>query len=68
MKWYSIKKYKPILDLPCLIITDKHKIQYARYGYHEESQLHGWIIQETSHIVTNYVTHFAIADPVEVEE
>jgi hypothetical protein len=67
MKWYSVKKYKPIPDAMCLILFEDNQYEVARFGYHEKTNQDGFLDIENDYLCCN-VTHFSIIEPVEIEE
>lgn len=66
MKWYSVKKYVPATDYNKYIVRSatSHACLYeARYEVFPGK----WINIENNEEL-KYVTHFAIIEPVEIEE
>jgi len=62
MKWYSVKKYKPVSGRIYFVVDTYGILWLARYfadcEWHEE-EYNGTIL---------YITHFCVPDPVEIEE
>ncbi len=72
MKWYSVKKYNPPMDVTCLIFTVNNYFylgklisgdDYSQWAVDYYCMKHG----EDSETIYG-VTHFCILDPIEVEE
>ena len=75
MKWYSIKKHKQPLNVPCLINSSSNYgmvfmvAKYQRYNnVNEKSYCHWWFTEDSSDYTAENVTHFLIIDPIEIEE
>ena len=74
MRWYSIKKYMPRHDMGlCLVSTDGNGATHeylARFSYDEVNDCMAWFHEDTfpSDNPIQGVTHFAIIEPLEIEE
>lgn len=72
MKWYSVKKYKPPMQVICLIFTLNNYFYLGRLLDDEDFSV--WCVDSEcnecgSQVMTvPNVTHFAIIEPVEIEE
>lgn len=67
MKWYSVKKYRPIKSSMCLVLFEENQYEVARFGYHAKTEQYGFLNIENDFLCSN-ATHFAIIEPVEIEE
>ncbi len=73
MKWYSVKKYTPHVSTDCLIFTENNHTYVARLESKDTPDI--WIhdyhcdeCENSSHEKIFGVTHFALIEPVEIEE
>jgi hypothetical protein len=73
MKWYSVKKYKPMTSTTCLIFTENNICYAARLESIDTPDV--WIhdyycedCQESSYEKIYGVTHFCVPDPVEIDD
>ena len=62
MKWYSVKKYKPSLNIGTYFVITKDGQLWTADWYHNR-----WKSDSEDEEICG-VTHFCIPDPVEVEE
>ena len=73
MKWYSVKKFSPPISTYCLIFTENNYTYVARleskntpniwiHDYHCEK------CENSAYEKIFGITHFAIIEPVEIEE
>lgn len=64
MKWYSVKKYKPPFGSFLLLVAIKN------WGYRLASfdEPNFWYDNDDCPIPIEDITHFAVFDPVEIEE
>lgn len=75
MRWYSVKTYRPPMNLSIFVITAKGNVWVARYtGECEPADLNrpfidlDFIFSSAENGVSiRKVTHFCIPDPVEIE-
>ena len=70
MRWYSVKKYKPIHHCICTLVTLKNKkgISFLALAEYDFDKWVDWEHKEPIEFDGHKVTHFLIADPIEIEE
>lgn len=73
MKWYSVKKYFPPISTDCLIFTENNVFFVAFLENKDipDIWIHDYYCEDCKQ--SKYekifgVTHFALIDPVEIEE
>jgi len=67
MTWYSIRKYCPIIGSPYLVRMKSQVACVAIYRMTLGLNYAQWE-DEGAHDITMDVTHFALIEPVEIEE
>lgn len=68
MKWYSVKTHIPPHNGgECLVATDDRDLFLATYKYYDESDDYLWIADIDGEPL-NSVTHFAIINPIPLDE
>ncbi len=71
MRWYSIKKYIPPMEVICFIFTENNYIYAAKLIDSGSSDI--WAIENTTEEGGTYtekiygITHFCIPEPIEIE-
>lgn len=73
MKWYSVKKYSPPISTHCLIFTENNYSYVCRLESKDTPDV--WIhdyhcdeCDDSKYEEICGVTHFAIIEPIEIEE
>lgn len=72
MKWYSVKKYAPPMQVTCLILTENNYFYVARLIDGNDYSV--WITDADCQACGSIeehiygVTHFCIPSPVKIEE
>lgn len=66
MKWYSVKKYKPIIIYDYLVINKDGGIRVAWNKEYTNGDI-GWFCSEEETPIEG-VTHFCIPDPIPIED
>ncbi len=61
MRWYSVKKYRPLVDGKYIVATSCHNVWVGVY----DGEL---FYDDEYHKEIFSVTHFAVIEPVEIEE
>jgi len=69
MKWYSVKKYHPVLECSLTLV----RIKSSRDNYHFDlAEYDGgwkdWVNKDFIEEDGYKVTHFCIPEPIEIEE
>ena len=70
MKWYSVKKYKPVLLITCTLLrvaNDKGS-WFLTLGEYDYAGWCDWESKELIEFDDFKITHFCTPDPVEIEE
>jgi hypothetical protein len=71
MKWYSVAKYKPPMEVMCWIFTENNYLYSGRLIDGEDYSV--WAVdqdcscKDSNTIQIHGVTHFCIPEPVEIE-
>ncbi len=72
MKWYDIKKFKPVLNSKVFVVTQDGHIWTATYCYDdrfdEGTGEEIVFVSDTDCMILYSATHFCIPDPIEIEE
>ncbi len=73
MKWYSVKKYKPLQN--CFLFinakwpfnSNSSKLEVV---YFEDGIFYEWNEDNSDYSdnITQFITHFCIPDPIEIDE
>lgn len=68
MKWYSVKKYKPAYTVTTCFVKTEGGSLYVANNVEMSDGGYVWEDLHNDEAVLEDVTHFAIPDPVEIEE
>ena len=68
MKWYSVKKYRPMNGI-YLVLMGNGDIYHAKsVGYKHGKEFNCWETVEDELSIDDGITNFCMIDPVEIEE
>lgn len=70
MRWYSVKKYRPLADVTCIVRRIRPDFEAASFSEARFNNI-GWVFRSEDDERNRHlfiVTHFAIVEPVEIEE
>jgi hypothetical protein len=68
MKWYSVKKYRPMNGI-YLVLMENGTIYHAKsVAYKHGQEFNCWETIEGELSIDEGISHFAMIEPVEIEE
>lgn len=66
MNWHNLKKYKPISNAKCFVVTENQMVYVAMYKFSMEHDDYVFV-EQFSEMPMDDVTHFCIPEPIKIQ-